>query len=571
MSDSPSFSHQHSFLCGGVFRLAGWRRGLVVAVWMLGSMEAFGHGAYIERVGRLLVALEQHPEDGALRMELADTRCEHEEWRQALQELDEADRLAPGRYPTDFFRGKAYLVGGKPAAAKAALDRLIALEPANPPALALRARALAALGKPGEALADYRAAWTATARPEPDFVQEFSAALAASGLGEESLQVLVAGMEQVGAVPGLVQLALERETALGRFDAALARIDVLQKSAPRPEPWMARRAALLVQAGRTDDARIAWQALIDHLGALPNLERGSHAMSLLAEQARRELAALPPAAKTSAAKPGDHFGADVSAVLLVPVKPGSVHEEELSRANEQVAASPGEGKVWFQRSVLLLLDGEFTAALLDVEQAERLAPGKFFTPWVRGQALAGLGRLEEGRAVLDEFLAAHPDHAAGFAARARISNRLNQTAPALADYRRVLHAGANADVELVLEATGALAASGCAAEALDALTAVLTKLGPVPALTQRAMELEIGAGRFEAALAHVDDLQKLAPRPEPWMAKRASLLAQAGRAEDARHAWQALLTHLETLPNLQRGAPALRSLAEEAGRALAAR
>ena len=25
----------------------------------------------------------------------------------------------------------------------------------------------------------------------------------------------------------------------------------------------------------------AWQALIDHLGALPNLERGSHAMSLL--------------------------------------------------------------------------------------------------------------------------------------------------------------------------------------------------------------------------------------------------------------------------------------------------
>ena len=55
---------------------------------------------------------------------------------------------------------------------------------------------------------------------------------------------------------------------------------------------MAKRAALLAQAGRRAEARAAWQALIDHLAALPNLERGSHAMSILAEQAREALGPL---------------------------------------------------------------------------------------------------------------------------------------------------------------------------------------------------------------------------------------------------------------------------------------
>lgn len=265
----------------------------------LGSATAFGHGAYIERVARLMVALEQHPDDAALYLELADTRCEHEEWQLALEELDRADRLAPGKFPTDFFRGKAYLVGGKPAEARKALDRAIVREPANPSALTLRARAWAALGKSEESLTDYRAAWRTTAQPEPDLVQEVSDALMAQGHTEESLDILVVGMKKTGAVPGLVQLALDRERALGRFEDALARIDSLQRTAPRPEPWMAQRAALLAKAGRIADARAAWQALSDHLAALPNLERGSHAMSLLAEQARTALAALSLSAPTA--------------------------------------------------------------------------------------------------------------------------------------------------------------------------------------------------------------------------------------------------------------------------------
>jgi hypothetical protein len=55
---------------------------------------------------------------------------------------------------------------------------------------------------------------------------------------------------------------------------------------------MARRASVLAQAGRIEESRTAWQALVDHLAALPNLERGSHALSKLAEEARQALASL---------------------------------------------------------------------------------------------------------------------------------------------------------------------------------------------------------------------------------------------------------------------------------------
>jgi hypothetical protein len=55
---------------------------------------------------------------------------------------------------------------------------------------------------------------------------------------------------------------------------------------------MARRASILAQAGLLEDSRAAWTQLRDHLLALPNLERGSHSMSMLLEQAQQALESL---------------------------------------------------------------------------------------------------------------------------------------------------------------------------------------------------------------------------------------------------------------------------------------
>jgi tetratricopeptide (TPR) repeat protein len=152
-----------------------------------------------------------------------------------------------------------------------------------------RARVLCKLGETEAALQDYRAALKTAALPEPDLVIETADALWAQKLNDEALIVLSTGIEKIGPIPQLVLKAMDYELAAQRYDDVLKRIDAMKACSPRPEPWMAKRASILAQAGRTEAARAAWTALREHLLALPNLERGSHAMSRLLEEAQMAL------------------------------------------------------------------------------------------------------------------------------------------------------------------------------------------------------------------------------------------------------------------------------------------
>ena len=250
---------------------------------------AWGHGAIDERIAELTEDLVKSPGDASLHFQLAEANCQHEDWPAALLALARAEELAPGKFPSDLIRGRVALGTGEPADAKKSFDHFLAGHPGNPQVLVLRARALAQLGKDEACLADYRAALAASKNPEPDLFQEAAEALVFRGRDEEAMRVLGDGIAKLGPVPSLVLKALGLELAAGQFDSALLRVDVMRISAPRPEPWMAKRAAILEQAGRSDDARAAWQALAAHLAALPNLQRGSHSMSTLAEQAQQAL------------------------------------------------------------------------------------------------------------------------------------------------------------------------------------------------------------------------------------------------------------------------------------------
>jgi len=187
--------------------------------------------------------------------------------------------------------------------AKEAFDRFLAKHPGHAQALVFRARALHRMERDEESLADYRAAVVSAKSPEPDLFQEASEALAKCGKVDEAVRLLGNGIEKLGPVPSLVLKAMSLEIATGRFDAALSRVDAMQKSAPRREPWMATRAGILEQAGRTAEARVAWEALRSRLAALPNLERGSHAMSVLAEQAEKALRSLASNQPTATPQP----------------------------------------------------------------------------------------------------------------------------------------------------------------------------------------------------------------------------------------------------------------------------
>jgi tetratricopeptide (TPR) repeat protein len=266
------------------------------AVWLLFGVltNTHAHGTYHDLVAAVSAQIEAEPDNAELYVKRSRLHLEHADWKAVLIDLERADRLAPGMLDADLVRGEALALAGKWQAALAVLNDLLKAHADQPQGLLQRARVLKQLKQDEPCLNDYRLALEKTSHPEPDLFNEAAEALMACGHGEEAVQVLQRGLKAFGAVPSLVLKAMEIETAAGHFDAALSRIVAMQKTAPRPEPWMAKRAQLLAQAGRREESRAAWQALATHLAALPNLERGSHAMSKLAEQAAANLA--PPAA-----------------------------------------------------------------------------------------------------------------------------------------------------------------------------------------------------------------------------------------------------------------------------------
>ncbi len=275
------------------------RVSLAVALVLFSALGAHAHGTFHEMMDELQSELAARPSDPTLMIRRAFLKIEHADWQAALVDLEKASRLGADEGDLVFLRARALAAGKQWAAAKTALDEFFATHPPIAQAHVERARVLLQLGEGKGALNDYRAALKLTPKPEPELVIEVTEALAAQSLTDEALQVIGKGVEVVGNVPQLVIKAMDLETAAQRYDAALARVDAMMKLMPRPEPWMARRASVLAQAGRLEASRAEWTKLREHLLALPNLERGSHAMTTLLGQANDALTALAQISSTN--------------------------------------------------------------------------------------------------------------------------------------------------------------------------------------------------------------------------------------------------------------------------------
>ncbi|MEI6653436.1 MAG: tetratricopeptide repeat protein [Verrucomicrobiota bacterium] len=267
------------------------RLGWWLAAGWLGTFAASGHGDVHARIEGMSQRIATSPADARLYLQRAELFRQHEQWQAAFADCDKAEQLDPA-IDAALLRGRCLLEAARPADALPVLDGYLGRHPQHTQAWVCRARVLTRLKRHAAAIADYREALQRSPRPEPDLVQECADALAALGKISEAVQVLDDGLAKLGAVPSLALHAMDIEAAAGNFVAALARVETLRKAAPRPEPWMAKRASLLAQAGRMQESQAAWQALVGHLSALPALERRSHAMSQLLEQARQALAAL---------------------------------------------------------------------------------------------------------------------------------------------------------------------------------------------------------------------------------------------------------------------------------------
>lgn len=246
----------------------------------------------------------------------------------------------------------------------------------------------------------------------------------------------------------------------------------------------------------------------------------------------------------------------VIAALLTGASPchahGSYHSV-VEKISKRLADAPDDAALRFQLALAHSEHEEWQLCLEEVDRIDALAPGKFNTGWLRGLSLHQAGRNKEAKEELDRFLQSKPGHAEALFDRARTSLALGDATSAAGDAMKALELAPRSSVEKWIFSADCLQAAGRTEEAADQLAVALKKRGKDPLLFRQALALDIDLQRWDTALERIEELRKLAPKPEPWMAERAHVLGRAGRADESRRSWQSLLDHLQRLPGLERG------------------
>ena len=259
---------------------------------MLHRAEIFAHGTSHEMIESVSREIASRPDDAPPYLRRANLHLEHGDWRACLIDADEAERRQMQDLGADFVRARAQAAGGFFAEAMVSLDKFLSAHPQHAVAIMERARVFGALGKKAEAAEEFVRAMSHVSQPEPDQVFELAALLCAAGREADALAAIDRALKMTPGVPSLLECGVKIEMGLGNFDGALRRIAEAISVATIREPLMARRAAVLAQAGRIAESLEAWRELQARIAALPAAQRESHAMSSLSERARHAIGAL---------------------------------------------------------------------------------------------------------------------------------------------------------------------------------------------------------------------------------------------------------------------------------------
>ncbi|MEP6955909.1 MAG: tetratricopeptide repeat protein [Chthoniobacterales bacterium] len=244
---------------------------------------------------------------------------------------------------------------------------------------------------------------------------------------------------------------------------------------------------------------------------------------------------------------------------------GDLHEaiDGVSRA---ITAAPRDATLLLRRAELRRLHGEFAAAEADYASVRRLRPDLTIVEFGLAALRHAQGRDDDALPLLDRFLRSTPEHPGARVLRAEILEKRGAWEKAEAD----LAVAAPAEPHYATKRAELLARHGRFEDAARCLDEASRARGRVPVLEQQALEMEERAGDTESALRRLDRLIAQEPRPDLWLARKASLLTTLGRGEEAKAAWQEATTALEKVPTEKRNLEMNRSLAAQIEAGLAA-
>jgi Flp pilus assembly protein TadD len=244
----------------------------------------------------------------------------------------------------------------------------------------------------------------------------------------------------------------------------------------------------------------------------------------------------------------------IALLLALPLFAHEGLHEQIEAVTHAIAKDPRNAALYLKRGELHRLHGQWKDAQRDYERARALDPDLYGVELAQGRMLFDSGRATVAVAVLQRYVQLAPQDAEGQLALARALMKAGQASAAIAPFERAL--SRRHDPEVVLEYVAALIADKRRDDALR----YLDNLAPLVTYQLAAIDLELRAGRFEAALRRVEAAEAVAARKEEWMERRGDILAKLGRTDEARTAYQAALDALSSLPPARRRTRAMLAL-----------
>jgi tetratricopeptide (TPR) repeat protein len=233
-------------------------------------------------------------------------------------------------------------------------------------------------------------------------------------------------------------------------------------------------------------------------------------------------------------------------------------DASIAQTTRELAERPVDADLWARRAELHRVHGDLAAAEEDLARAAAIAPGLLELDLYRGRLALDAGRFELAEQAFARFLTRSPGSVAAHAQRAEALLRLGRLREAADAYASALRIRPGAGLYLAHARTLTLA--GDADGALVTLDQAVSTLGPVYSLERYAIDLELAAQRYDAALERLDRLHAGAARRDGWLVERAEILARAGRSREARVSYAEARVALEELPPSRRGAVATHAL-----------
>jgi tetratricopeptide (TPR) repeat protein len=224
----------------------------------------------------------KNPLNAGLQVKLAQMHlADHGDWQSCLVALERASRIDP-TLPLDSIQGEALAKAGKTTEAMSLFQSHLSTHAGDAGIRAKLARLQAKVGDLSAASSSYKLVLEHTTRPEPDLRWEAAQLLSRMNQLADALAILDAAEPTPILAEQAAQLAAQHQ----QWDEALRRMDALIDSQTFKEPWLAKRATLLGQAQRNDEALAAWHQLSQRIAAMPPRQRGSNAMTQLSAKCR---------------------------------------------------------------------------------------------------------------------------------------------------------------------------------------------------------------------------------------------------------------------------------------------